>query len=161
MGRTGAGAAESNSPTILGTKTPLPLCTGWFKPHHFCPAVRPYPLPPLPLGSTEQGRRSRGGHLTADGHLLAHGLSAASHFAAPTPQLANIQRERESGGDVQSTEHTQGSAASTGWQARFTRSRYIHTEVYKQNLLNTAFVLHLRSSNQIHSQKKKKTIKTQ
>ena len=91
----GTGAAESNSPTFLGTKTPLPLYTAWFKPHRFCPAVRPYPLPLLPLGSTEQGRRSRGGHLTADGHLLAHGLSAASHFAAPTPQLANIQRERE------------------------------------------------------------------
>lgn len=71
-------------------------------------------------------------------------------------------RERESGGDVQSTEHTQGSAASTGWQARFTRSRYIHTEVYKQNLLNRAQMRYLRSSNQIHSQKKKKKpIKTQ
>lgn len=85
------------------------------------------------------------------------------HTDSAQPRTLRLQhlswqtfRERESGGDVQSTEHTQGSAASTGWQARFTRSRYIHPEVYKQNLLNTAFVLHLRSSNQIHSQKKKK-----
>lgn len=101
-------------------------------------------LPPAdtPLAQP-QSWKSSGGSPHLKWHPGAQDPCSMAPDSSWAPHFANLQRRGSK--CIEYSVHR--SAASTGWQARFTASGCIHTEVYKRSLLNTALLPRFRHGN--------------